>query len=51
MKTLVADKNALRLNLFSLMAAVCCVAMLYALVSQLLFNVFDTQKVAAPVAV
>ena len=39
---------ALRLNLFSLVTAVCCVAMLYCLVSQLLFGVFDTQKVPAP---
>jgi MFS family permease len=41
---------ALRLNLFSLVTAVCCVAMLYSLFSQLLFDEFDTQKVAAPIA-
>ena len=41
---------ALRLNLFSLVTAVCCVAMLYLLFSQLLYNVFDTQKVPASLA-
>ena len=41
---------ALRLNLFSFVTAVCCVAMLYGLFSQMLFELFDMQKVPAPVA-
>ena len=41
---------ALRLNLFSLVTAVCCVAMLYWLFSELAYGLFDTQKVPAPVA-
>ncbi len=39
---------ALRLNLFSLVLAVCCVGMLYVLFSTLAFSCFDTQKVPAP---
>jgi tetratricopeptide (TPR) repeat protein len=41
---------ALRLNIFSLATAVCCVAMLYLLFSELAYGLFDTQKVPAPVA-
>ena len=41
---------ALRLNLFSLVLAVCCVGMLYALFSSLVYGIFDTEKVAEPVA-
>ncbi len=41
---------ALRLNLFSFAIATCSVAMLYALFSQLVYGVFDSQKVAPSVA-
>ena len=39
---------ALRLNLFSLVLAVCCVGMVYVLFTTLAFSCFDTQKVPAP---
>ena len=41
---------ALRLNLFSLVISVCNVAMLYFLFSNVVYGLFDTQKVAARVA-
>ena len=41
---------ALRLNLFSLVLAVGCVGMFYALFSSLVYGIFDTEKVAEPVA-
>ncbi len=41
---------ALRLNIFSMILAICCVGMLYALFSTLVYGLFDTEKVAEPVA-